>query len=159
MIADALSRRHFMLGSAGIAAAGLAMPAWAKGTSLTHARQGFGELSGEVIDLSIAAHHASVGGRSGHAVAVNGTVPGPLLRLREGQDLRINVTNHLAEDSSIHWHGLLLPFQFDGVPGISFPGSSRARPLPTPSQSARAVPIGGTAIPACRNSLAITARW
>lgn len=122
MIADALSRRHFMLGSAGIAAAGLAMPAWAKGTSLTHARQGFGELSGEVIDLSIAAHHASVGGRSGHAVAVNGTVPGPLLRLREGQDLRINVTNHLAEDSSIHWHGLLLPFQFDGVPGISFPG-------------------------------------
>ena len=119
---DRFSRRRFMLGSAGLAAAGLAIPAWAKGASLTHAKQGFGELSGETIDLAVADHHTTIGGRSAHAVAINGTIPGPLLRLREGQDLRINVTNHLAEDSSIHWHGLLLPFQFDGVPGISFPG-------------------------------------
>ncbi|MEE4200947.1 copper resistance system multicopper oxidase, partial [Erythrobacter sp.] len=46
----------------------------------------------------------------------------PLIRLREGQDIRLHVTNNLDEDSSIHWHGLLLPFQFDGVPGVSFPG-------------------------------------
>ncbi len=70
----------------------------------------------------IADHHFSTGARSGHAIAVNGSVPGPLIRLREGQDVVLNVTNHLAEDSSIHWHGLLLPFQYDGVPGVSFPG-------------------------------------
>ncbi|KLI64921.1 copper resistance system multicopper oxidase [Aurantiacibacter marinus] len=116
------SRRKFLAGSGLLAASGLAVPAWARGQSLTHARNGFGEVSGEVIDLSIRDHHFSTGGRSGHAFAVNGTVPGPLIRLREGQDVTLNVTNHLSEDSSIHWHGLLLPFQFDGVPGISFPG-------------------------------------
>lgn len=92
------------------------------GENLAQAKQGFGEVSGERIDLSIKRHSFGVGGRRGHAIAVNGTVPGPLLRLREGQNVRIDVTNHLGEDSSIHWHGLLLPFQFDGVPGISFPG-------------------------------------
>lgn len=118
-----LDRRRFITSTAGLAAAtSLAMPAWARGGSLTHAKNGFGEVSGEVIDLSIGDAHFMTGGRSGHAFAVNGTVPGPLLRLREGQDLRINVTNNLSEDSSIHWHGLLLPFQFDGVPGVSFPG-------------------------------------
>lgn len=55
-------------------------------------------------------------------MTVNGTVPGPLVRLREGQNVRLHVTNTLDEDSSIHWHGLLLPFQYDGVPGVSFPG-------------------------------------
>ena len=98
------------------------MPAWARGETLTHARRGFGELSGDTIDLAIRNHHFSTGGKSGHAIAVNGTVPGPLIRLREGQDITLNVTNHLDEDTSIHWHGLLLPFQFDGVPGVSFPG-------------------------------------
>nr|WP_137676077.1 copper resistance system multicopper oxidase [Parerythrobacter lutipelagi] len=118
-----LSRRRMITGTAAIAAyAGLPMPAWAKGGSMTHAKNGFGEVSGEDIRLSIGDAHFSTGGRSGHAFAVNGTVPGPLLRLREGQDLRIHVTNNLSEDSSIHWHGLLLPFQFDGVPGVSFPG-------------------------------------
>jgi len=115
------SRRGF-IGTSALAAAGLAIPSWARGQSLSHAEKGFGELSGDTIDLSIANHHFSIGGRSGHAIAVNGTVPGPLIRLREGQDVTLNVTNNLDEDSSIHWHGLLLPFQFDGVPGVSFPG-------------------------------------
>ena len=100
----------------------LPLPAWARGESLTHAKQGFGEVSGEKIALSVGDHHFGVGGRKGHAIAVNGTVPGPLLRLKEGQKVRIDVTNNLDEDTSIHWHGLLLPFQFDGVPGVSFPG-------------------------------------
>ena len=117
-----VSRRNFMLGTAGVAASGLAMPAWAKGESLTHAAQGPGEVSGERIALTVDNHHFAVGGRKGHAIAVNGTVPGPLVRLREGQKVRIDVTNNLHEDTSIHWHGLLLPFQFDGVPGVSFPG-------------------------------------
>ncbi len=118
-----LSRRG-MIGSLAAlgASAALPLPAWARGASLTHAGRGFGEVSGEDIRLAIGNHHFATGGRSGHAVAVNGTVPGPLLRLREGQDVRITVANDLDESSSIHWHGLLLPFQFDGVPGISFPG-------------------------------------
>jgi len=98
------------------------MPVWARGASLTHARNGFGEVAGEDIALAIGNHPFTASGRSGHAFAVNGTVPGPLLRLREGQTARLHVTNNLDEDSSIHWHGLLVPFQFDGVPGVSFPG-------------------------------------
>ncbi|WP_226698759.1 copper resistance system multicopper oxidase [Qipengyuania gaetbuli] len=118
-----ITRRNLIRSTVGLAAASaVPLPAWAKGQSLTHARQGFGEVSGERIALTVDSHHFGVGGRSGHAVAVNGTVPGPLVRLREGQNVRIDVTNRLAEDTSIHWHGLLLPFQFDGVPGVSFPG-------------------------------------
>jgi len=64
----------------------------------------------------------TIDGKSGHAVAINGTVPGPLIRLKEGQTVRLSVTNTLEEETSIHWHGLLVPFQMDGVPGVSFPG-------------------------------------
>ena len=118
-----LSRRRLIQSTAALAAASaLPMPAWATGQSLSHARKGFGEVSGEDIELAISNHHFATGNRSGHAVAVNGTIPGPLVRLREGQRARLHVTNTLAEDSSIHWHGLLVPFQFDGVPGVSFPG-------------------------------------
>ena len=53
---------------------------------------------------------------------MNGSVPGPLVRLKEGEAVTLHVANYLAQDTSIHWHGLLLPFQFDGVPGVSFPG-------------------------------------
>lgn len=118
-----LDRRRFITSTAGLAAAtSLPMPLWAKGGAVTRATNGFGELSGHDIRLSIDNHHFTTGSRGGHAIAVNGTVPGPLIRLREGQDVRLHVTNNLAEDSSIHWHGLLVPFQFDGVPGVSFPG-------------------------------------
>ena len=119
----AINRRNFIGTTAALAAAaGLPMPAWAKGGSVAHVRRGFGELSGEDISLSVGDAMFGTGGRMGHAFAVNGTVPGPLIRLKEGQDVRLHVTNNLNEDSSIHWHGLLLPFQFDGVPGVSFPG-------------------------------------
>src|SRR3546814_10982833 len=79
-------------------------------------------LSGEDIALSIGHSPLTVGGRTGRAVTINGTVPAPLIRLREGQNVRIAVSNALEEDTSIHWHGLLVPFQIDGVPGVSFPG-------------------------------------
>ena len=85
-------------------------------------RQGFDEVSGRVIDLAVEQGAIEVAGRSGHAFAVNGSVPGPLVRLKEGEAVALRVANHLAQDTSIHWHGLLLPFQFDGVPGVSFPG-------------------------------------
>ena len=115
----------------GLGASMMAAPAWAQGHSIHGGGNGrsgplipagFGEVSGAVIDLSIGSGHRIVEGRRGPGVAVNGSVPGPLIRLTEGQDVRLNVTNNLAVDSSVHWHGLLLPFQYDGVPGISFPG-------------------------------------
>lgn len=118
-----LSRRT-MIGSLAAlsSAAALPMPAWAMGKMGGAMRKGIHELSGSKIDLHIGDGSFATGGRSGHAIAVNGSVPGPLIRLKEGQDVTLSVHNMLNVDSSIHWHGLLLPFQFDGVPGISFPG-------------------------------------
>ena len=99
-----------------------AIPAWARAMPHGPIRQGFDEVSGRVIDLAVGQGAIEVAGRSGHAFAVNGSVPGPLVRLKEGEAVTLRVANHLAQDTSIHWHGLLLPFQFDGVPGVSFPG-------------------------------------
>jgi len=96
-------------------------PAWARsGTpGLTSAQ---GVLSGETIALTVGEGHFSTGGRSAHAVTINGTLPAPLVRLKEGRNVRLSVTNRLKEDTSIHWHCLIDPFQMDGVPGVSFPG-------------------------------------
>ena len=55
-------------------------------------------------------------------IGYNGASPGPVMRFKEGENVKINVTNNLDEMTSIHWHGLILPFDQDGVPGISFPG-------------------------------------
>ncbi len=73
-------------------------------------------------DLAIEQTRINVTGRERPALAINGQIPGPVLRFKEGEDVTINVTNRLAVDTSIHWHGLLLPYTQDGVPGISFPG-------------------------------------
>jgi CopA family copper-resistance protein len=116
-----IDRRALLRGSA-LALGGLALPslpAWAHGG--TDAAQP-GTLSGAEIALEIGGSEFRVGGRAAHAVTVNGSLPAPLIRLRQGQRVRLAVTNRLDEDSSIHWHGLLVPFQFDGVPGVSFPG-------------------------------------
>lgn len=131
MTMSRITRRGFV--SAASAAAGLAaLPAWAQGHALGHSghrmrggspiRVGFDEVSGNVIDLTVGHGPRVVQGRKGHGIAVNGSVPGPLIRLREGQNVRLNVTNTLDVDTSVHWHGLLVPFHMDGVPGISFPG-------------------------------------
>ncbi|WIW95170.1 copper resistance system multicopper oxidase [Altererythrobacter rubellus] len=121
------SRRNLLKGSlavGGMFALHSMMPAWASPKGLAHApaTKNGATLSGEDIALSIANSSFSIGNRTGHAVTVNGSLPAPLIRLREGQNVRLAVTNHLEEDTSIHWHGLLLPFQMDGVPGVSFPG-------------------------------------
>lgn len=55
-------------------------------------------------------------------IGYNGKSPGPVLRFKEGEEVTINVTNNLDTSTSIHWHGLILPYQMDGVPKISFPG-------------------------------------
>lgn len=80
-----LPRRSFLMRSAGlVGATAMPVPAWAKGISMGEAAKGFGTLSGEDIRLDIQRSHYSTGNRSGHAVTVNGSVPGPLIRLREG---------------------------------------------------------------------------
>ncbi|WP_374659258.1 copper resistance system multicopper oxidase [Phenylobacterium sp.] len=118
-----LDRRQLLAGAGAFggasALAGL-WPAWAR--TGTPGLSTLPTVSGETIALTIGHTPFKVDGRAGHAVTVNGTVPAPLVRLKEGQNVRIAVTNNLDEDTSIHWHGLLLPFQMDGVPGVSFPG-------------------------------------
>lgn len=83
---------------------------------------GVNVLSGETIDLTISEVPFRVGKKSGRAMTINGTLPGPIIRLREGQDVSIRVKNALNVTSSIHWHGVLVPPNMDGVPGVSFPG-------------------------------------
>lgn len=117
--------RRAFLRAAALASSGAVLssllPSWAQahspGTSPSTA-----ELSGTDVRLTIGHTSVAINGRQGHAVAINGMVPGPLIRLKEGTTVRISVTNELAEDTSIHWHGLLVPFAMDGVPGVSFPG-------------------------------------
>ena len=119
-----LDRRLLLRGA--VAGGGLAalqglMPAWAQ-TGSPGLRSDLPTLTGPNIDLTIGQTPFTVNGRTATATTINGVLPAPVLRLREGQNVRLAVTNTLDEDTSIHWHGILLPFQMDGVPGISFPG-------------------------------------
>ncbi len=121
---DHLTRRTLLrtAGLAGGAAAFTAwMPAWAQSVSAGLTTP-LPSVSGDDIRLTIARQSMTIDGQAMKAIGINGTVPGPLIRLREGQTARLSVVNDLDEDSSLHWHGLLVPAQYDGVPGISFPG-------------------------------------
>ncbi|MBD3768818.1 MAG: copper resistance system multicopper oxidase [Rhodobacterales bacterium] len=118
------SRRLFLQGSA---LAGLSsllpaslLPAWAR--SASDGNTGLSNATATEFNLSIGRFPVQIDGRTGQAVGVNGTLPAPLIRFREGDEITLNVTNTLDEDTSIHWHGLLVPFQMDGVPGVTFPG-------------------------------------
>src|SRR3546814_7999626 len=116
-----IERRSFLragaIGLAGLGITGL-IPAWARSGSPGLAPT-LPTLSGEDIHLKIANTHFTVGGRTGHAVTMNGVLPAPLIRLREGQNVRLHVENTLDEDSAIQWRGLIVPFQMDGVTGAS----------------------------------------
>ena len=117
-------RRSFLEGSAvlgGVAVLNLGLPAWARSAQANN-MAGLTALSGTAFDLDVARTPFIVDGRRGSAITVNGQVPAPLLRWREGDELTLRVTNHLDEDTSIHWHGILLPYEMDGVPGVTFPG-------------------------------------
>jgi FtsP/CotA-like multicopper oxidase with cupredoxin domain len=83
---------------------------------------GASELSGNEFDLSIGALDVNLGGRRRTATVVNGQLPAPTLRWREGDTVTLRVRNTLPTTSSIHWHGILLPAAMDGVPGFSFDG-------------------------------------
>ena len=115
------SRRTFIKGlAAGGVLAGLGLwrtPVWALG------RPGQpGVLAGTQFDLTIDELPVNFTGKTRTAVAVNGSLPAPLLRWREGDVVTLRVRNRLKEDTSIHWHGILLPANMDGVPGFSFAG-------------------------------------
>ncbi len=111
----ALGRRHFVEGlAAGLAGLG-GRSAWAEAA-------GIATLRGERFDLTIGSMPVNVTGRRRIATAVNGSVPGPILRFREGDTVTLAVRNTLREPSSIHWHGILLPNGMDGVPGLTFRG-------------------------------------
>lgn len=119
-----IDRRGFVngaLGGGALAALASWYPAWAQPVSPGIAST-LPTVSGNDITLRIARQTMRVDGKVSRAIGINGTVPGPLVRLKEGQTARLTVINDLDEDSSIHWHGLILPFQMDGVPGVSFPG-------------------------------------
>ena len=121
---QSLSRRDFISLSAslGLLAGwpGL-MPAYAVEPSGLEAANA-NDADAMQVDLVIREQQLQFGNRRGNAITINGTVPGPLVRLREGRDAILRVTNELKEDTSIHWHGLLLPPGMDGVPGVSFAG-------------------------------------
>ena len=73
-------------------------------------------------DISVDRVEIDTGDFVKEGIGYNGASPGPVLRFKEGEDVTINVTNNLDEMTSIHWHGLILPYQQDGVPGISYAG-------------------------------------
>ena len=79
-------------------------------------------LSGTEFQLELAPLTVNVTGRTRSATAINGQIPGPTLRFREGDTVTLAVTNRLSFTSSIHWHGLRIPSAMDGVPGFSFDG-------------------------------------
>ena len=119
-----MDRRRFLQGVSalgGTLAFHAVLPAWARGGSLTDVG-GLKVLSGTRFHLGVAQVRHEIDGVSGQAILVNGRLPAPLLRWREGDQIALSVTNHLDADTSIHWHGILLPFHMDGVPGVSFPG-------------------------------------
>jgi CopA family copper-resistance protein len=105
----------------GLAAGGVAASLW-RGTAWAAPSGEAGAINSSDVELTIGELPVNFTGRARLATAINGAVPGPLLRWREGDDVRIRVTNRLAVPTSIHWHGILLPAAMDGAPGFSFTG-------------------------------------
>jgi CopA family copper-resistance protein len=139
---SSVSRRTF-LGTAGAlgALAGLERitPAYARPLHQTSSRwleSGAGADASDADAMNLVIREASIdiAGKRATATAINDTVPGPLLRFREGRDYTVRVANHLNGDTSIHWHGVLVPNAMDGVPGVTFagirPGETFAYQLP-----------------------------
>jgi len=121
-----ISRRQFVTGatSSGVLAGlGFSSLLRASGT-----RPATTELRGTEFALDIGEMAVNFTGKQRRATVVNGSFPAPILRFREGDTVTLKVANHLRVPSSIHWHGLIVPADMDGVPGLSFngiePGSS-----------------------------------
>ncbi len=115
-----LSRRRFVQG---LAAGGalLSLAPWLR-PARAAASRGTPVLSGTEFDLVIERAPVDFTGAPRMATMINGSIPAPTLRWRQGDTVTLRVTNRLPEATSIHWHGILLPFRMDGVPGLSFAG-------------------------------------
>ncbi|MGE4503685.1 MAG: copper resistance system multicopper oxidase [Thiomicrospira sp.] len=122
-----ISRRRLLsnaiAGSAAIGVLGIAP--WANNAWAKPAYTQLGSapiLSGNEFDFIVDQTPVNFSGKDRMAVTINGSLPAPTLRWREGETVTIRVTNRLKVDTSIHWHGIILPFDMDGVPGVSFDG-------------------------------------
>jgi CopA family copper-resistance protein len=113
-----LTRRHFLQSAA--AAGALSLVPWPRQRAL--AASGAPVLSGTEFQLDIGPVPMNVRGRAMTATGINGQIPAPILRWREGDTVTLAVTNRLSEPTSIHWHGVRTPSPMDGVPGLSFAG-------------------------------------
>ena len=119
-----IGRRRFL---EGLAAGGVLLtgargirPAFGQGAATTTGTPPV--LSGTEFDLTVAETPVNFTGTPRMATTINGSIPAPILRWREGDTVTLRVTNRMSAPTSIHWHGILLPFEMDGVPGISFAG-------------------------------------
>ena len=123
-----ISRRTFVKGVVGtgvLSALPLSLNASSSkdmSSSKINTREDTKEISGQVFNLTIDKIAINVTGDIKVATAVNSMLSGPTLRWKEGDEITINVTNNLDESTSIHWHGIIIPTDMDGVPGISFDG-------------------------------------
>ena len=119
--AKAISRRRFVQGLvAGGVVAGFDLWRWPALAMRSVVEPAV--LTGRHFDLVVDETPVNFTGRNAVATAINGSIPGPLLRWREGDTVTISVTNRLKVPTSIHWHGIRSPADMDGVPGLSFPG-------------------------------------
>lgn len=126
----ALSRRQFVHGlAAGGAMLGLGL--WPKQSWALRSPGQIEVLAGTQFDLSISETLVNYTGKTRPAITINGSVPGPILRWKEGTRVQLRVRNDLprgsihGDSTSVHWHGILLPANMDGVPGLSFDGIDR----------------------------------
>ncbi len=119
-----LPRRRFVQGlAAGGLLLGLSpMSARARVADAATATGSAPELRGSEFDLIVAETPVNFTGRPRMATTVNGSIPGPTLRWKEGDTVTIRVTNRMHRTTSVHWHGMLVPYQMDGTPGLSFTG-------------------------------------
>jgi CopA family copper-resistance protein len=118
---DLALRRKFLrqMAGAGLAATGAGIGTPASGLQ---SQDRSTDLSGTEFALTIGRTPVNFTGHLRYALTVNGSIPAPILRWKQGSEVTLRVTNTLATQTSIHWHGILVPFAMDGVPGVSFPG-------------------------------------
>ena len=117
-------RRHFVQGLAlgGVLAAMPSLSLAKRNSSFMTDSGTAPVLTGRQVDLVVYEAPVNYTGVVRMATTINGSIPAPTLRFREGDKVTIRVTNRLPVPTSIHWHGIILPYQMDGVPGISFKG-------------------------------------
>ena len=116
------SRRRFVLGASSLVALSTLPLSGQVFADTPRPTNGPQTLTGNQFDLSIGFQKVNFTGKQRIATTVNQSLPAPVLRWKEGERVTLRVTNTLDHDSSIHWHGMILPSEMDGVPGMSFDG-------------------------------------